>query len=75
MLTEFRKRFIIETCNEHFRADGYFNCKTKLVEVPVENQPGYVLLKIDVVKGKKLKFKMYLLQETVISKRQKLGGC
>ena len=55
MLTEFRKRFIIETCNEHFRADGYFNCKTKLVEVPVENQPGYVLLKIDVVKGKKVK--------------------
>ena len=55
MLTEFRKRFIIETCNEHFRADGYFNCKTKLVEVPVENQPGYVMLKIDVVKGKKVK--------------------
>jgi outer membrane protein insertion porin family len=57
MLTEYRKRFIIETCNEHFRSDGYLNCKTELIEekdtLPIHK--GMVILDIKVTKGKKVK--------------------
>ncbi|HET6991355.1 MAG TPA: POTRA domain-containing protein, partial [Bacteroidia bacterium] len=54
MLTEYRKRFIIETVNEHFRADGYHNCQTTIIETP-QQTPGYVSIQIKVVKGKKVK--------------------
>jgi outer membrane protein insertion porin family len=55
MLTEYRKRSIIETCNEHFRADGYLNCTTKLIEAPDPLLPGRIALTIAIDKGKKVK--------------------
>ncbi len=55
MLTEYRKRHIIETCNEHFVADGYMNCTTSLVELPDAEHPGIVKLQININKGKKVK--------------------
>ncbi|MEO5645398.1 MAG: outer membrane protein assembly factor BamA [Bacteroidia bacterium] len=62
MLTEYRKRFIIETCNEHFRADGYLNCRTELTTLGDTNRPGLVLLKINVVKGKKVKIQDLIIK-------------
>lgn len=55
MLTEYRKRALIETVNEHYRADGYLNCSTRVVEVPVPDRPGYVNVDVLVSKGKKVK--------------------
>ncbi len=55
MLTEYRKRFIIETCNEHFRSDGYLNCQTILTEKPDPILVGRFTLNINVIKGKKVK--------------------
>ncbi|CAN5316867.1 outer membrane protein assembly factor BamA [soil metagenome] len=55
MLTEYRKRYIIETCNEHFVSDGYKNCTTQLVEIPDTSHPGFIRLQINVNKGKKVK--------------------
>lgn len=55
MLTEYRKRFVIETCNEHFRADGYLNCTTTLKIDPDPILAGRKTLTIIVDKGKKVK--------------------
>ncbi|MDQ3112271.1 MAG: BamA/TamA family outer membrane protein, partial [Bacteroidota bacterium] len=55
MFTDFRKRSIIEICNEHFRSDGYLNCTTEIKETPVPNIPGAVNIEIIVTKGKKVK--------------------
>jgi outer membrane protein insertion porin family len=55
MLTDYRERFIIETCNEHFRDDGYMNVQTTIVAEPDTIMKGTVKLHIHVVKGKKVK--------------------
>jgi outer membrane protein insertion porin family len=55
MLTEYRQRYIIETCNEHFRADGYLNCTTTLKIDPDPLMPGRKTVTIIVNKGKKVK--------------------
>lgn len=62
MLTEYRKRAIIETCNEHFRADGYLNCRTELTTISDTMRPGLVLLKINVIKGKKVKIEKLVIR-------------
>jgi outer membrane protein insertion porin family len=72
MLTEYRKRYIIETCNEHFRADGYYNCQTTLKSIPVANQPGYVTLQINVVKGKKVKIQDVIIEGNMAFKTGKI---
>lgn len=61
MLTAYRERHIIETVNEHFRADGYLNCQTTLHTVPFgdtirANNP-LVIVRVDVNKGKKVKIR------------------
>lgn len=68
MLTEYRKRHIIEVVNEHFREDGYYNCTTKLV-VSIDTLmkgPGitgkYVKFDIVINKGKKVK-----IQDVIIT--------
>lgn len=62
MLTEYRKRFIIETCNEHFRNDGYLNCRTTL-RVRQDSIPkGFVTVDVFIEKGKKVK-----IQDLVIT--------
>ena len=68
MLTEYRKRFIVETVNEHFRADGYMNCTTNLVITNDTTVKGagvkgrYVKFDIVVNKGKKVK-----IQDVIIT--------
>ncbi|MBI3512422.1 MAG: outer membrane protein assembly factor BamA [Bacteroidetes bacterium] len=55
LLTDFRARFITETVNEHYRADGYLNCKTTLVPHYQDSAHSRLLLDIVVDKGKKVK--------------------
>ncbi|MCX6310916.1 MAG: outer membrane protein assembly factor BamA [Bacteroidetes bacterium] len=67
MLTEYRKRFIVETVNEHFRLDGYMNCKTDLVIMPdtlkgAVAKGNYVKFDIVVNKGKKVR-----IQDVIIT--------
>jgi outer membrane protein insertion porin family len=59
MFTDFRERHIIETVNEHFRDDGYLNCKTTVRYVYFDSATAMgrsiVDLYVDVEKGKKVK--------------------
>lgn len=58
MLTSYRERHIIETVNEHFRADGYLNCQTTIHTVPADTANKdlpLVIVRVDVKKGKKVK--------------------
>ncbi|HEU4716870.1 MAG TPA: outer membrane protein assembly factor BamA [Bacteroidia bacterium] len=66
MLTDFRERYIIETCNEHFRQDGYLNCKTTVVAVPIKDRPNYDSVYVHVDKGEKVK-----IQDIVITGNKK----
>lgn len=54
--TDYQKQMIIETCNEHFRADGFLNCKT-IVQDTISKDPSgrTVALDVLVIKGKKVK--------------------
>lgn len=59
MFTDFRERHIIETVNEHFRADGYLNCKTTVryeyFDPATAMGRSIVDVYVDVDKGKKVK--------------------
>jgi outer membrane protein insertion porin family len=60
MLTSYRERHIIETVNEHYRADGYLNVSTTIRTEPFDpTKPNlplvYVYVTVD--KGKKVKIK------------------
>ncbi len=70
MLTEYRERFIIETCNDHFRADGYLNCRTRIITDTLGGlRPGYVNVKIYIDKGEKVK-----IQDLVITGNESESG-
>jgi outer membrane protein insertion porin family len=60
MFTEYRERHIIETVNEHYRLDGYLNCKTtvrtEFVDTTAKGR-GFVKVFVDVDKGKKVRIK------------------
>lgn len=60
MLTSYRERHIIETVNEHYRADGYLNVSTTVHTVPYDtarpNLP-LVYVYVTVNKGKKVKIR------------------
>ena len=59
MYTDYRQRHIIETVNEHFRADGFLNCKTTLHTTYLNDSTAmgrsFVHVFVDVEKGKKVK--------------------
>lgn len=59
MYTDYRQRHIVETVNEHFRADGYLNCKTTLHTEFLNDSTAmgrsFVTVFVDVEKGKKVK--------------------
>lgn len=55
VLTDFRRRSIEETVNEHYRLDGFLNCKTEVVVMRDSLLTGYVNLDINITKGKKVK--------------------
>jgi outer membrane protein insertion porin family len=59
MFTEFRERHIIETVNEHFRADGYQNCSTAVHITYLDSNTRmgrqFVHIYVDYWKGKKVK--------------------
>ncbi len=59
MFTDYRERHIIETVNEHFRADGYLNCSTTVRAEYRDSGSAmgrsFVILYVDVFKGKKVK--------------------
>lgn len=59
MFTDYRERHIIETVNEHFRADGYLNCSTTVRTEyrDTSNAMGksFVYVYVDINKGKKVK--------------------
>ncbi len=58
MFTSFRDRHIIETVNEHFRDDGYLNCKTSITIQAKDTTfagQGFVNVLVNVEKGKKVK--------------------
>lgn len=59
MFTDFRERHIIETVNEHFRADGYLNCSTVVsytyFDANTAMGRSLVKLKVDYYKGEKVK--------------------
>lgn len=59
MFTSFNERRIIETVNEHFRNDGYLNCKTTVHTMPVDTLHPNLLVDVyvDIVKGKKVKIR------------------
>ncbi len=69
MLTEYRKSFIIQTCNDHYRADGYMNCKTTIVESPDTLRPGYYNIDIIIDKGDKVK-----IQDLIITGNESEKG-
>lgn len=57
--TEYQKQLIIETVNEHFRADGYLNCTTTIVidSINAVKDPTGRTVNLDIIvkKGKKVK--------------------
>ncbi|GAB4137280.1 MAG: outer membrane protein assembly factor BamA [Bacteroidia bacterium] len=55
MLTDYRIRYIKETVNEHFRDDGYLNCKTRIETKRADSLGRSVFVDIIVEKGKKVK--------------------
>lgn len=57
VFTEYMRQNIIETCNEHYRADGYLNCTTRIVTDSLMKDPTgrTVTLDIIIIKGKKVK--------------------
>lgn len=57
VLTDYRLRAIKETVNEHYRADGYLNCKTEVVVSRDSLSPSFVNLDIRISKGEKVKIK------------------
>lgn len=73
MLTEYRKRFIIETVNEHFRDDGFMNCTTQIVEQPDTGKlAGYVGILITIDKGKKVKIADLVITGDTVFKPAKI---
>ncbi len=62
-LTEYRKAEMIKTINDHFRADGYLNCKTTLVarqDTSIKNA-SIVRIEFMIDKGKKVKIENLLI--------------
>jgi outer membrane protein insertion porin family len=57
VLTDYRLRAIQETINEHYRADGYLNCKTEVVVKRDTLSPSFVNLDFRITKGEKVKIK------------------
>lgn len=59
MYTDYRQRHIVETINEHYRADGYLNCKTtlhtKFLNDTTALGRSFVTVYADIDKGKKVK--------------------
>lgn len=59
MYTDYRARHIVETINEHYRADGYLNCKTTLHTTFLEDSTvmgrSFVTVFADIDRGKKVK--------------------
>ncbi len=72
MLTDYRKRFIIETANEHFRDDGYMICQTSIIASPDSSFPGFVSVLVIVDKGKKVKIQDIIVTGDSIFKPAKV---
>jgi outer membrane protein insertion porin family len=74
MFTDYRERHIIETVNEHFRADGYLNCSTTVRTEYRDSASAmgrsFVYVFVDVKKGKKVKIQnINIVGNDVITKK------